>query len=412
MAHILMLETLGNDMQMLETAVQAGHEVTFFTGDLHPYLRHESLRTSAIGTLARDIVVAHPFCYELFEEKVLAVHEEKPFDAVLCPIDTRLIEASRIAERLGLIFLNTKTTAVMRDKFRTREHLAKFNIKQPRFLLATTKDEIKTAVQEIGFPAMVKLADGFGSVGAMIVNSDAELEPISDCMPDAQFDYGLGVYSNGRMLVEEYVKGQLIGCDTLTVNGEHVFLGVHSKSVFRLPYFGIRGSSFPSARFDVDAIKRYVFSVLDALDFDFGAAHMEIIVTDDGLYLVEVNPRMVGAHVARLVGHVFDRSIYADVMNLHLGKKVPAASELQTRRFGASRWITANKMGTIVSITPPVTDDPRIKAQMIFKMPGDYVRPPFHTGDRIGYVMAVGETEQEAEDLAEEFIRNTQVVIE
>lgn len=413
MAHILMLETLGNDMRMLETADELGHDVTFFTGDLHPYLADVSLAESTIGQLTRDIVVVHPFSYELFEEKALAVHEQKPFDAILCPLDTRLIEASRIAEKLGLKFLNLKTTTLIRDKFRVREHLAKYDISQPKFALAVTTEDVRKAVKEIGYPVIVKLADGFGSVGAISLSSDSDLNPVVDCLPDAQYDYGLGVFSNGRMLVEQYIKGRLIGCDTITVNGKHHFLGIHEKSLFRPPYFGIRGSCFPSQSFDTESIKNFVFKILDALNFDLGASHTEIIVTPEGrLYLVEVNPRLVGAHVARMVGHVFDRSIYADVLNLHLGKPMTELQDLQPKNFGASRWVTAHKAGVIASITTPESNAPGIKAVQIFKMPGDFVRPPFHTGDRIGYVMTVGETQEQARELAEAFIKNTEVVIE
>lgn len=413
MAHILILETLGNDMRMLETAVALGHEVTFFTGDLPPYLGGGQLADSLLGKLAQRVVEVTPFSYASLEEKALSIHREKPFSAVLCPLDTRLIAASRFAEKLGLRFLNPKSTELIRDKFNVRKHLAEFGISQPRFALAITADDIRKAVKEVGYPAIVKLADGFGSVGAMSLKSDDDLNPIVNHLPDANYDFGLGVFSNGRMLIEQYVQGHLIGCDVITENGKHIFLGIHDKSLFAPPYFGIRGSSFPTQRFDTESIKQFVFKILDALNFDWGASHTEILVTPDRrLYLVEVNPRLVGAHVARLVGHVYDRSIYADVLNLHLGNSVAELLEIRPKAFGASRWITAPKKGKIVSITLPDTNEPGIQAYQVFKKPGDHVRPPFHTGDRIGYVMTLGATQDEATELAERFIRNTQVVIE
>jgi predicted ATP-grasp superfamily ATP-dependent carboligase len=52
----------------------------------------------------------------------------------------------------------------------------------------------------------------------------------------------------------------------------------------------MRGSCFPSDRYDTAAIRDYAFRILDAISFDFGAARIELIVAEDGPYLVEVNP--------------------------------------------------------------------------------------------------------------------------
>ncbi len=407
MAHLLLLEVPGaNDFNILDEAIRSGHEVTFFTADLACYRAHPKLG------LARKIVAVSPFDYPSFERAALERHETHPFDAILCLIDIRMIEASRLAERLGLKFLNAKTAALIRDKYSVRVRIAERGIRQPRFELATSNDELKAAVGKIGFPVLIKPSDGYGSQNILTFRDEqsyaAMAEPFANYLP-LKTDYGLGVYANDRLVVEQYVRGEVIGCETFTAGGKHVFLGINDKVFLPPPCFGIKGSCFPSGRFDTESIRDYVFQILDALDFDFGAAHTEIIVTPDGPYLVEVNPRLIGAHIPRLLGFACDRSVYGDVIGLHLDGALP---ESGTPPYVAvSRWITSMHNGILDAIVTPDADAPGIAALHLFKKPGDPVRPPFDNADRLGYVMAVGKNQTEAERIAEKFVADTRVVL-
>jgi biotin carboxylase len=415
MSHILLLEVPGGtDFKILEEAVRLGHDVTFFTSDLDFYLTQKNGNAAALEQAAA-IVTVSPFSYEAFEKSVLAIHAGTPFDAVLCLIDIRLIEASRIAAKLGLPFLNLQTTRLLRDKYRVRAHLARRGIRQPRFALATSNEEIRTAIDQLGFPVLVKPSDGYGSQNIVTFTSEADLNPLIDPLSDylpSRSDYGLGVMANDRLVVEEFIQGTVIGCETITVNSKHHFLGITEKQLFPAPSFAIRGSCFPSDRFDIAAIKAYLFGILDALNFDFGATHTEMIVTKEGIpYLVEVNPRLVGAQIPLLLGLALDRSVYADVVNLHLGHAMAELESLKPKFFAVSRWLTANKRGMIESITPSPINDDRIRQVQILKSTGARVSPPFHNGDRLGFVMAAGSDRKGTEKAADDFIAATRIRI-
>lgn len=415
MSHILLLEVPGGtDFKILEEAVRLGHQVTFFTSDLDFYLMQRNGSAAALEQAA-SIVAVSPFSYEAFEEKVLAIHARTPFDAVLCLIEIRLIEASRIAERLGLPFLNVQTARLLRDKYSVRAHLAERGIRQPRFALATSNDEIQAAIEQLGFPVLVKPSDGYGSQNIVTFTSEDDLNPLIDPLSDylpSHSDYGLGVQANDRLVVEQFIQGTVIGCDTITVNGTHHFLGINEKCYFPEPSFAILGSCFPSDSFDKAAIKAYLFDILDALNFDFGATHAEMVVTKEGIpYLVEVNPRLVGAQMPLLLGLALDRSVYADVVNLHLGHSMVELESIQPKRFAVSRWLSANKPGVIESIVPPVITDDRIREVQIMKTSGAHVSPPLHNGDRLGFVMTAGPDRAETERAAEDFIAATKIRI-
>lgn len=150
----------------------------------------------------------------------------------------------------------------------------------------------------------------------------------------------------------------MIGCDVFSNMDDRVLLGINDKLMFPPPSFAMRGSCFPSDRHDTAAILDYAFRVLDAIGFDFGASYIEMIVAADGPCLVEVNPRLVSAQIPFQMGYALERSIYADLINLHLGLPLTELHALQPSWFSAIRWIVADRPGVLHSVEIPEPLDP------------------------------------------------------
>jgi biotin carboxylase len=413
MAHILLIDVPGgNDFTVLEDAVRMGHQVTFFTSDLEHYQKQGEITLDALN-LAKEVVQVNPFSYGDFEEKVLEVHARNPIHAVICIIDIRLVEASQIAHRIGVPFLNLETTRLMRDKFKVRELLQLKGVHQQRFALANGVAELQKAINEVGYPALIKPADGYGSQNVRVLFSESELETyLDDMSAHSATDYGLGVKANNRFSVERYVRGRMIGCDVFSSNGQRVFLGINHKLMFDPPSFAMRGSCFSSDQFDQKAIQKYAYEILDAVNFDFGACHIEMIVAEDGPYLVEVNSRLVSAQIPYQMSYALERSVYCDLINLHLGHSLGAFPAFEHHWFSVIRWFVADREGRFGGVKLPEQPDPQIRRVALFKEEGDFIRPPIVNGDRIGYVIAVGHTQAEAEKLAESYIQNSVICYE
>ena len=406
MAHLLLIETPGgNDFDLFETALSQGHEVSFFTADISYYQNNGWY--DRYLTLAKRIVEIKPFDYQQLEQQALEIHEQDAFDALLCLIDIRIIEAAKLAHCLGLRFVNPETATMMRDKYTVRGVLASKGIIQPEFALATDNQQLRAAVEQLGFPVLVKPSDGYGSQNIALFLDENDLNPLLDPLDyylPCKTDYGFGVSANDRLLVERYIEGQLIGCDTFTQDGQHQMLGINEKLMFSPPSCAIKGSCFPSDRYELASIQEYVFSILDALGFNEGATHTEIILTENGPFLVEVNPRLVGAKIPRLLNLALDRSVHNDLIDLHLGKSLPELGCASKVGFAVSRWITTHSNGYLESVILPAVMADGVKHVEIIKKPGDQVGYPYQNADRIGYVMTLGKTRQHAEKLADTFI--------
>jgi biotin carboxylase len=407
MAHLLIIELPGgNDTDIIQAAIDRDDSFTFLTADLTLYQQQPAV--NALLQQAYACISVPSFDMQTVVSQVLEAHNNKPFDAVLCLLDIRLIETATLAQALGLRYLNLKSAQLLRDKFSVRQRLQERGIAQPLFALATSNDELKQAVDHIGLPVLIKPSDGYGSQNIVVIEDENDLapwmSPLEDMLP-SRADYGLGVKANDRLLVEQYMQGVVIGCDTLTQDGQHTLVGVNEKIFFEPPSFAIRGGCFMPNKGAFKAIEAYVFALLDAVEFDCGATHIELMLHADGLSLIEINPRLVGAKIPRLISLACKRSIHSDLIDLHLGRPVTPFSEFS--EVAVTRWLVASQTATLTQVELPATNDRRIACVEILKRIGDTVRLPMENADRIGYVMSCAPSKQDAEAAAEDFIANT-----
>lgn len=406
MAHLLMLEVPSeNDFDLFETALAKGHRITFFTSNKLRYQQNETL--VKFLCFAERLVEINLFDYRALENKAIEIHRADPFDALLCLIDTRIPEAAQLGERLRLRFVNFLSAINMQDKFTVRSILAGHSIAQPAFALASNNQELRLAIDKIGLPVTVKPSDNNGSQNIAMFLTEEDLNPLLDPLDTylpCNTDYSFGVKPNDRLLVEQLVDGQLLGCDAFSRNGKHVLLGINEKLMFPPPSSATKGSCFPSDRYVIETVEAYVFSALNALGFDEGVTHTEILMSKNGPLLVAIYPRLVGAKTPRLLNLAFERSIHADVIDLYLGKPLEDFNYWIPSRFAVSRWITSQMPGILQEIVLPAVTDKGIRHIEILKKPGDIVAYPYQNRDRIGYVMAVGNTRKQAELLADSYI--------
>jgi biotin carboxylase len=412
MAHALVLELAGgNDIDILDAIISAGHSFTFLTSDLALYQQQPAV--AAVLAHAVECLEFPGFTYAHLEATLVERHVTRPFDALICMVDIRIVDAARLARSLGLRFLNPQTASLLRDKFSVRQKLEASGIAQAGHMLATDEQEMMAAIEKLGFPVLIKPCDGYASQNVVVIGGPEDLEPWISPMPSLaaqSTDYGLGVHSNRRFMVERYLTGTFIGCDTMSVGGRHHFLGVNEKVMCPPPSFTIRGGCFMPAAPEMEKLSAYAFSLLDAVGFDFGAAHIEMMITAEGPQLIEINPRLVSAKIPRLMGYGLGRSVYADLVSLHLGD-ASFLTQAHESLFAVTRWILADRVGRLTSVILPEWTDAGIRSFEILKPMGAPVGPPFENVDRIGYVMTSAATRKEAETLAERWVADLRLVI-
>lgn len=392
----------GEDGDILAAAQAGGHAVALLTADPAHYRAQAAL---APLLAAIEVIDAGDFAVE----RLLPMLAGR-FDAVLCLQDLRIAEAATIAAALGLRHVSPKTAALCRDKAAVRARLAAAGMPQPLFARVRGATALIAAVEALGLPLVVKPVDGFGSQNIFALRDAADLARLrvsADLIAEAPGDYGLGVVAAGEMLVERLLVGPLVGCDTMSVDGRHMLLGVNEKMAFAPPSFALRGGCFTADVGQFADLAAYTAHVLDAIGFADGAAHIELILTAAGPQLVEINPRLVGARIGRLISAARGRSVHADLIALHTQARLPPPAPYPAH--AVTRWLAAPMMGTLRAIAWPPCRDPGFVGATILAQPGDPVTPPFDNADRLGCVMTAGADRAAAEALAEVLVAGARI---
>ncbi len=410
MAHLLVIELPGgNDFDLLEAACAQGHSYSFASGRLAHYRQQPQVWPWVAR--ANQCIDINGLGADALQNRMRTLHAQAPWDAVLCLIDIRIIDAALIAQALGLPFLNPKSAVLLRDKYAVRAHLQAQGIAQPPFALACNNEDLQAAVHTLGLPVLIKPVDGFGSQNIVLLRDPGDLDPLLtplDTMLPSGVQYGLGVAANDRLLVERWMPGTVVACDTFSRNGQHLLLGTNEKMYFDPPSFAIRGGCFTPWRGQDPALQAYVFALLDAVGFDWGAAHVELMMTDTGPQLIEINPRLVGAKIARLMSLAWALPIHALLIDLHLGRPIdlPPAPH----NFAATQWVNAAHSGVFSGLREPAFLPAEIRCFETVKATGDTIGPPMDNADRIAYVMACAPSPEQAQKAALDYVQACEVI--
>jgi biotin carboxylase len=407
MSHLLVIDLPGgNDSDVLQAALALGHRFTLASADPAHYRGQAELAPLLDRA---EAVLAMPADGAGWDAPLAAAHRANPFDAILCLQDLRLVESARAARALGLRHISPETAALCRDKAAVRARLAEAGIAQPPHALVEAGPgagaRLIDAVARVGLPAIIKPVDGFGSQHVFALRTVADLgilRQLADLVAQGPGDYGLGMAARGALLVERLFDGPVLGCDVMRAGGRQVLLGVNEKIMAAPPSFAILGGCFTAHCGQFAALDGWLARLLDAVGFDDGAAHVECVMTQDGPQLVEINPRLVGARIARLIGAALGRSVHGDLIRLHLTGGLPPAA--RTLRHAATRWLIAPEQGVLAGIDWPPCTDPALVGVVANAHRGDPVRPALDNADRLAMVMTAGSDRAEIEALAERLV--------
>jgi biotin carboxylase len=275
-----MVVTAGSHQRPLITAAKAmGCEVLATDRRAHaPALTLADHAAIADATSLRDLLCV--------------AHEFRP-DAVLTEqTDVGVPGAAYVAEHLGIAGIGYETALRATDKWRMREACRDAGVPMPEYRLATSIEEAIPAARDIGFPAIVKPTDNQSSRGVSKVVDIAALP--------AAFKAARAASRSGRVLVEECMTGRESSIESFLAGETVQVLAICEKVTCAPPYcFGLQHIyPAPFSPDLVDEIKDLNCQVIRAIGIRMGFTHAEVMVTANGVKLIEIAARGCGARVA------------------------------------------------------------------------------------------------------------------
>ena len=222
--------------------------------------------------------------------------------------------AARAATVLGLPAPDPAAVECCRDKRRQRQALHEAGVPVPAFAAAASPQEAARAALAIGFPVVVKPADGTGSRGVRLCVGPAEVAKHTARLLGQRRDER-GRPTIPAVLVEEYIAGPEVSVETFGTE----IVGVTAKHLGPTPWFVEHGHDFPADLEDtardpcLSATGRgqgpygatgatgCAKAAIEAIGLGFGPAHTEIRLGPQGPVVIEVNARLAGGRIPTLI---------------------------------------------------------------------------------------------------------------
>lgn len=233
------------------------------------------------------------------------VEELKQYDieAIIAGSDVGAELTDQLNTMMGLRGNSSETTYRRHDKLAQQESLKEAGIRYIKSKEISSLEEAIAFYKELGKESVVvKPISGGGSEGVHICNSEEDLIRHVNTELNKINVYGT---KNVTLLLQECIKGKEYVVNTVSKDGKHVLTDMWFYEKIKLDgernvydYMKLIVDIEPGDR----ELVKYTFAVLDAVDYQYGPCHTELMVDENGPVLIEVNPRISGGDMPKELG--------------------------------------------------------------------------------------------------------------
>ena len=291
--------------------------------------------------------------------------------------------AARVAARLGLPHpLAPDVAMVAVSKARQRERFAAAGVPQPRWA------QSPESAAKIGFPCVVKAADRQGQRGLTLVRNPGELA--------GAVEHALRESRSGSLVVEELVDGPEVTVNAFSVDGRFHPLTVTDRLTADPPAFGVAlAHAWPSAAAGgAVEVARLAAEGVGVLN---GPTYTQVRLGPDGPRVMELAARLGGGHDAELCLAALGVDLNGLALAAALGDPVePPGPELQAG--GACIGFIVPPQGELLAVEglAEAREVGGVLDAAVYRRPGWVFGPLRRGSDRAGFVLARGDSRDDA----------------
>lgn len=298
-----------------------------------------------------------------------------------------------INDNLRLKGVSLEVANFCSNKVETRKRLAEKKCAQPKFQVVHSYEEAVHAISEVKLPCVIKAPDSSGSRGIVKVNSISEVE--------AAFSEALKFSRGKSILVEEFIKGLEFGAQTFSVDGDCKLVLLHNDTISAPPYMIPTGHSFPFKYLNIEERKSAELAIkkaIEALGIENGPANVDLILDEKSktVKIIEIGARIGATCLPELV----DYHTGLDWIELTIKNAIGERCDLNKNINQAVAAIILEApadgkyLGVSLEYNP---DDFEVVEFEITTQKNENINKLRKGTDRIGKVIALGKSVEEAE---------------
>lgn len=333
-------------------------------------------------------------------EKVLEAAGTLKADGITtCCLDAGVRAIGYTCEKMGLKGLSAKAADISNDKFKMKEAFMSGGVNCARHVCIKSREELEKEIDTFDFPVVVKAVDLMGSRGIFRCNNREE----------TFMYYEKTMEATGRSycLLEEFIEGQMLGCEAMLSDGELVYCLPNNIEVFQSYVPTPIGHSVPYRKQNElgEEVKRQLLLAAKAVGLDNCPVNCDLIEKDGKIYVIEITGRAGGTCLPEMVSLYYGIDYYEAIIRLAMGMPVSYMfDEQKTHTANLSRTLLSEKDGIVASIHNgnPLAED---IVDLSFNIePGEDVKHYTNGRDRLGQVIITGESLSGCEERIREIL--------
>lgn len=234
------------------------------------------------------------------EQVISAAVKLQGVDRIVTTHEVLLEAVASANEALKLPGLSVEVVRRTLNKAQLKSALEAAGINTPRHQFVASLTEARRFAREIGFPVVLKSLSGSGALATFLVHSEEDLERVS----------GLGTF-----LAEQYITGQELCVDTITIDGEPRFHSVccYQPSILEaVEDMQVQWSCVMPR--DMTPCENFIeqgLKAVKALSVRNAMTHMEGFIDTHGRpWFTDATLRPAGARIAPMLAHAYDIDPY------------------------------------------------------------------------------------------------------
>lgn len=315
--------------------------------------------------------------------------------AVISFVDPYCHTASMLADLFGINRFSTDAILKMENKIFTRQLLSSTPYSAQHSVFDKAPDIDMTYEKMKGFlPLVIKSPESAGSKDVIRINDYKDFKKESNLL--------LNKYPNVPVMVEEFLDGPQYLVETIVYRKRIRIIAVFQQIITFEKRFIITGYNLLLHCSDefMDCLERSVQAIVNAFDMETGSCHLELRYINGIWKLIEINPRISGSGMNKMVEAAFGINLVRETLKMALGQEPNLTVQYSKHIF--CQQVTVARSGYLEKVTgkQKALRSPGVVDVYIKPRKGAFLRPPLSMGDRYAYVIANGSSEKEAKENA------------
>ena len=402
---VILIES-GNWGMEIPTVIDLNYEVIFLSSGLVPYKKE-------YAEMAFLHIENRMFAdFDILKKYVGKLVNRYKVSSIFSTSDFFIYNTARLCEDYNFKFLDFRVAENLLNKglFRAKQELLGYKV--PENHLFRTPEEGVSLIKSSSKKWVFKPLNGNESVGIQLINSEAD---IYNCFAKLQ---NLSRYSNGIIIsdsyiLEEFIEGRVVSCEFIKGGDKLNILGITSRMISSPPNFLELGYVFPCEDCKKNQIYEIVENFIVDFNYNYGPCHMEFIITNDGqIYILEVNPRLIGPPNYWMIDRALGINIIEIICKMYIEGSLKTLSFI-TEGIATCLEVVTPIQGYLNNLTLNMNWEGRNNILLINNFKGrQYVREATSNKDILLRILTVENDRKKSAELAFEILKSVSLNID